>query len=113
MPQCAGTGAPAPEIEEGQPPGGHHPRERDQFLRVDREGSVDFSGAWEDTPPQSGCPSTLPMPRAARAAADGDRTGGELSDLSTCGGSPFPIPEGCLGCYSHRDLRTPCSGWPS
>ncbi len=90
-----------------------HLRERDRSLGVGKEGSVDFTGARGSAPPHLGCPTAPIMFRAARATADGGRTGGEPPGLSNHEGSPFPTPEEYLDCYSHRDPRTQCSGWPS
>jgi hypothetical protein len=84
------------------------PRER----AIPTQGCVD-SGAGEGTLPQSECRTALPMSRATRAAADKGWAGVELSYLRNCEGSLILIPEECLVCFSPRDLRPQCSGWPS
>jgi hypothetical protein len=106
-------GALAPGVEVEQLLEDRHPRERNLSQDVNEGGSVDPNGARRSAPPHLGCLTAPITFRAAKAAEDGDGTGEGPLDPSNHGGSPFPTPEGYLDCYSHRDLRTQCSGWPS
>jgi hypothetical protein len=74
---------------------------------------VDFNGARGSALLHLRCHSAPITFRAAKAAADGVRTGGGPADPSNHKGSPFLTPEGYLDCYNHQDPWTQCSGWPS
>jgi len=104
-PQHMRMGVLAPGVEVEQLPGDRHPRERNRSLGVDEEGSQG-----KRPTPFGTAPITF---RAAKAPADGDRTGGGLASPCNHEGSPFPTPEGYMDCYSHRDPRTQCSSWPT